>query len=65
MILNLMYASGARAQEICDLRVRDVQFQKNLTRLTLTGKGNKVRRIVVAKSCADMLKHYLDWRYLP
>ena len=62
MILNLMYASGARAQEICDLRVRDVQFQKNLTRLTLTGKGNKVRRIVIAKSCADMLKHYLDWR---
>ena len=62
MILNLMYASGARAQEICDLRVRDVQFQKNLTRLTLTGKGNKVRRIVIAKSCAGMLKHYLDWR---
>ena len=62
MILNLMYASGARAQEICDLRVRDVEFQKNLTRLTLTGKGNKVRRIVIAKSCADMLIHYLDWR---
>ena len=61
-ILNLMYASGARAQEVCDLRVWDVQFQKDLTRLTLTGKGNKVRRIVIAKSCADMLKHYLDWR---
>ena len=62
VLLNLMYASGARAQEICDLRVRDVQFQKELTRLTLTGKGNKVRRIVIAKSCAGMLKHYLDWR---
>lgn len=62
MILNLMYASGARAQEICDLSVRDVQFQRELTRLTLAGKGNKVRRIVIAKSCAGMLKHYLDWR---
>lgn len=62
MILNLMYASGARAQEICDLRVRDVQFQRNLTRLTLVGKGNKARRIVIAKSCAETLKHYLDWR---
>ncbi len=61
-ILNLMYASGARAQEICDLRVRDVQFQKDLTRLTITGKGNKVRRIVIAKNCADLLKYYLDWR---
>lgn len=61
-ILNLMYASGARAQEICDLRVRDVQFQRDLTRLTLTGKGNKVRRIVIAKSCSNLLKNYLDWR---
>ncbi len=62
VILNLMYASGARAQEICNLRVRDVQFQKELTRLTLTGKGNKVRRIVIAKPCANLLKHYLEWR---
>jgi len=62
VILNLMYASGARAQEICDLRVRDVQFQKELTRLTLTGKGNKARRIVIAKPCASLLKLYLEWR---
>ena len=61
-ILNLMYASGARAQEICDLRVRDVIFQKETTRLILTGKGNKARRIIIAKPCADILKRYLEWR---
>ena len=61
-ILNLMYASGARSQEICDLRVRDVIFQKETTRLILTGKGNKARRIIIATPCADILKRYLEWR---
>ena len=61
-ILNLMYASGARSQEICDLRVRDVIFQKEMTRLILTGKGNKARRIIIAKPCAEILKRYLEWR---
>lgn len=61
-ILNLMYASGARAQEICDLRVRNIIFQEQATRLILTGKGNKARRIIIAKPCADILKRYLEWR---
>ena len=49
VLLNLMYASGARAQEICDLKVRDFLVEKNLYKLTITGKGNKTRRIVIAK----------------
>lgn len=64
MILSLMYASGARAQEICDLRVRDVSFQREATRLVLTGKGNKARRIIIAKPCAENLKKYIQWRGL-
>lgn len=59
MLLSLMYASGARAQEICDLTVRDVQFQDDVTKLTLTGKGGKMRRINIAKPCAELLKGYL------
>lgn len=41
VLLSLMYASGARAQEICDLKVRDVLFQGQTTTLTITGKGKK------------------------
>ena len=59
VMLSLMYASGARAQEICDLTVRDVQFQKDVTKLTITGKGGKMRRINIAKPCADLLKEYI------
>ena len=55
-----MYASGARAQEICDLKVRDFFVEKNLYKLTITGKGNKTRRIVIAKPSGILLKRYLE-----
>ena len=58
-LLSLMYASGARAQEICDLRVRDILFDMEHTKVTITGKGSKTRRIIIARPCADTLKRYL------
>ncbi len=60
VLLNLMYASGARAQEICDLKVRDFLVEKNLYKLTITGKGDKTRRIVIAKPSGILLKRYLE-----
>ena len=54
----------ARAQEICDLRVRDVSFQKDGTRLTITGKGNKTRRILISRPCAEILRKYIYSRRL-
>lgn len=62
VLLSLMYASGMRAQEVCDLRVRDVFFEQEKTVLTITGKGNKTRRIHIARPCAEMLKGYLRQR---
>ena len=59
VMLNLMYASGARAQEVCDLTVRGVHFQNDVTKLTLTGKSQKTRRIIIAQPCGVLLKHYL------
>lgn len=42
LLLSLMYDSGVRVQEICDLRVRDVRLQKPPA-VTLAGKGRKTR----------------------
>ena len=61
-LLSLMYASGARAQEICDLKVCDALFERGSPFLTITGKGNKTRRIRIAQPCAEILKNYLVWR---
>jgi site-specific recombinase XerD len=62
VMLNLMYASGARAQEICDLTVRSIQFQDEAAKLTVIGKGGKARRINLAKPAAELLKEYLSHR---
>ena len=62
VLLSLMYASGARAQEICDLRVRDVRFSGDKAVLYIIGKGRKARQVQIGKSPAVMLKSYLKYR---
>lgn len=59
VMLSTLYASGARAQELCDLTVGDVRFAKPTT-LTLHGKGNKTRTIVIPDQCAALLKAYME-----
>lgn len=41
-MLSLLYDSGARVQELVDLKLKDIRFTKPAT-VTLTGKGNKAR----------------------
>jgi len=59
VLLSLLYDSGARVQEICDLRVRDVRLQKPYT-IVLTGKGRKVRAVPLMESTVLTLKKYLN-----
>lgn len=63
ILLSLLYASGARAQEICDLTLNDLYFGTE-TNIRLVGKGNKARLITIPKNCASMLKNYLLSRNL-
>jgi site-specific recombinase XerD len=57
-----MYASGTRAQEICDLTVADVVFDSKGAVLTITGKGQKTRRCRIAKDCGSLLRQYMAHR---
>lgn len=41
MLLSVLYASGARAQELCDLRIRDVRFEKGKAHLHLNGQTDR------------------------
>jgi site-specific recombinase XerD len=59
VILSTLYASGARAQELCDLTIGDLRFGA-VTAMTLHGKGNKTRTIVIPEQCAILLKHYIE-----
>lgn len=62
ILLSLMYASGARAQEICDLTVGNLQFQPKGATLNIKGIGGKSRRIGIPAACATLLKQYIDHR---
>ena len=62
VLLSLMYASGARAQEICDLTVKDIQFSGKGASLNITGKGRKRRRIGVSYGCSSLLEGYIGHR---
>ncbi|MDR3314880.1 MAG: site-specific integrase [Coriobacteriales bacterium] len=58
VMLSVLYSSGARAQELCDLRVGDIHFGKQ-TVLKIIGKGNKARQVAIHRQCADLLRRYL------
>lgn len=63
MLLSLLYASGARAQELCDLTLNDIYFGEE-TNIRLLGKGNKARMVTIPENCAAMLKNYLNSKNL-
>jgi site-specific recombinase XerD len=57
-LLSVLYDTGARVQELIDLKPCDV-FLEGSAVITLTGKGNKVRRVPVLKNTANLLNRYL------
>lgn len=62
VLLCVLYSSGARAQEICDLTVKKVRFQEDGAEIDLVGKGRKARRVMVGNPSAGMLKKYISNR---
>ena len=63
MLLSLMYDSGARVQELCDLRVGDIRPQKPYT-AKLTGKGEKTRAVPIMANTVQLLNAYLCEHHL-
>lgn len=63
VILTVLYDTGARVSELCNLKVRDIRFEAPSI-ITLTGKGEKTRHVPIMKNTVLLLKQYLsDLRY--
>lgn len=61
-LLAVLYDTGARVQELVDLRVRDVRLEAPPT-CTLTGKGRKTRQVPLMGPTTALLQHYwAEWR---
>lgn len=56
-ILELLYGSGLRASELCDLKVRDVNLQVGCVRVL--GKGMKERIVPFGRAAGEALTRYL------
>jgi len=57
-ILLLLYNTGARVQELCDLRLRDLRLEKPYLAI-LTGKGNKTRQVPLWPGTVEAVSEYI------
>ncbi len=62
-MMVLLYDTGARVQELIDLKVCNIRLSKPATVL-LTGKGNKKRYVPIIGKTSDLLKNYLEENHL-
>jgi integrase/recombinase XerD len=56
-ILELLYASGLRATELCELKLRDTNLQVGCVRVL--GKGMKERIVPLGRAAAEAVARYL------
>ena len=57
-ILSLMYDTGARVQEIADIKIVHIRFSAPAT-IRITGKGDKTRVVPLLSRTEDILKQYI------
>ena len=58
-LLSVLYDTGARVQELCDLVVRDVRLD-HPSIIELTGKGDKIRHVLIVANTAKLLRSYME-----
>jgi len=56
-LLELLYGSGLRESEICDLKLDDLNFEEGIVRVI--GKGNKERLVPLGSVAAQWVQRYL------
>lgn len=59
MLLTLLYDSGCRVQELCDITIADVSMG-SVSTVRLQGKGNKYRTVVISDETASLIRHYIS-----
>jgi site-specific recombinase XerD len=57
LIVRLLYSTMARVSELCNIQIKDIDFEKGY--LKLRGKGNKERIVPVDKKTLDFFKEYI------
>ncbi len=59
VLLSVLYDTGARVQELVDLKIKDVRLDRPSI-VTLQGKGHKIRQVPIMQSTVKLLENYLN-----
>ncbi len=59
-ILELLWSTGLRVSELCDLKLEDINFNRN--EFSVKGKGSKYRVVFFSEDAKAWVKKYLDAR---
>ena len=57
-ILGCLYGCGMRVSELCNLKIKDIDFIERQIRIL--GKGNKERIVIMYEDLSKSLKHYIS-----
>lgn len=60
VLLATLYDTGARVQELIDLKIKDIRLDSPAV-ITLLGKGRKSRQVPIMKNTHDLLEDYLKF----
>ena len=64
VLLSFMYATGARAQEVCDFTVNGLHINDKNASVTLIGKGSKSRQVGISLALAETIQKYIRHRHI-
>lgn len=59
-ILNLLFSTGLRVSELCELKIDDINLEKS--EFSVSGKGGKVRVVFIDHEAKESIKNYLTLR---
>ena len=57
-ILGCLYGCGLRVSELCNMEIKDIDFNERIIRIH--GKGSKDRDVIIYEGLDDHLKHYIS-----
>jgi len=57
-ILGCLYGCGLRVSELCNMQIKDIDFNERIIRIH--GKGSKDRDVIMYEDLAESLKHYIS-----
>lgn len=59
LILELLFATGLRVSEMCNLEIKDIDFSNKM--IKIKGKGKKERIVVMYNTLIENLKYYITF----